>query len=88
MRGREATPSQKEAAFIRQEGKCILCGEFLLVKQTHHVKYASRMGLSLSSNLVCLCPNCHQKIHIEERAIEQDKRIRKQQRTMKKKTMS
>ena len=58
--------------WVRQQanGKCEGCGNpapfekngepFL---EVHHVKHLSKEGSDLPSNVVALCPNCHQRCH-------------------------
>ena len=41
---------------------CIYCGKPKYV-QVHHYIERSRGGLGIEENLVCLCAECHTKIH-------------------------
>ncbi|WP_223519494.1 HNH endonuclease [Pseudomonas sp. GL-B-19] len=66
-------------AWVRQqaEGKCEGCGNpapfekdghpFL---EVHHVKHLSQDGSDLPSNVVALCPNCHQRCHHSSDRVE------------------
>jgi len=58
--------------WVRQQanGKCEGCGEEAPFKkngkpflEAHHVKHMSQEGSDLPSNVVALCPNCHQRCH-------------------------
>jgi len=58
--------------WVRQEanGKCEGCGEEAPFKkngnpflEVHHVKHMSQEGTDQPSNVVALCPNCHQRCH-------------------------
>ncbi len=58
--------------WVRQQanGKCEGCGEPAPFKkdgepflEVHHVKHMSQEGSDRPSNVVALCPNCHQRCH-------------------------
>jgi len=58
--------------WVRQqaEGKCEGCGNPAPFKkdgrpflEVHHVKHLAQGGSDLPSNVVALCPNCHQRCH-------------------------
>lgn len=43
---------------------CYICGENLTpILLIHHILPLSEFGDNSSFNLICLCPNCHKKIH-------------------------
>ena len=45
---------------------CIVCGK--PYPQVHHYIERSRGGLGIEENLVCLCADCHKKLHNEQYA--------------------
>ena len=53
---------------------CIWCGRPKYV-QVHHYIERSRGGLGIEENLVCLCANCHTKLHKGDWQIEEYVRI-------------
>jgi uncharacterized protein with PIN domain len=50
--------SVKEAVFIRDGGRCILCGSPLGHPDAHVVR-RSQGGKGIERNIVTLCPMCH-----------------------------
>lgn len=53
---------------------CIWCGRPKYV-QVHHYIERSRGGLGIEENLVCLCGDCHTKLHKGDWQIEEYVRI-------------
>ncbi|EJN24794.1 MULTISPECIES: HNH endonuclease [unclassified Pseudomonas] len=58
--------------WVRQQadGKCEGCGKAAPFEkdgkpflEVHHVKHLSQKGSDLDTNVVALCPNCHQRCH-------------------------
>lgn len=67
--------SQKSAVLIKQKWKCWKCHKPLMsLVKYHHVKHVSKGGKSVTGNLVALHTDCHDKIHILEKAKKQDKK--------------
>lgn len=64
-------PYIAEFARIRANGVCQLCNKSapFFTKdnrpylEAHHVHWLSKGGLDIISNVVALCPNCHQRMH-------------------------
>lgn len=64
----------------KANGKCQLCGEPAPFKDkkgqpyliTHYIDWLSNGGRDLIDNVVALCPNCHEKMHVLDR--EEDKK--------------
>jgi hypothetical protein len=70
--------SQKSTIFDNQKGKCWRCKNPLKLAHTqyHHIKFVSNGGKTKRDNLVALCANCHNEIHIEEKAKKADKKAK------------
>lgn len=66
--------SQKGSVKIQQKGRCKDCHKVLVVEEYHHVKHVANNGKSITGNLVALCPECHRKRHIMEKAQKADKK--------------
>ncbi len=66
--------SQKSQVRISQRGRCKDCHKTLIVEEFHHVKHVANKGKSTTKNLVALCPECHRKRHIQEKAKKLDKK--------------
>jgi len=66
--------SQKSSVRITQKGRCKDCKKILIVEEYHHIKHVSNNGKSTTDNLVALCPECHRKRHIKEKAEKLDKK--------------
>lgn len=47
----------KEKVFMRDRGKCVVCGE-LGIPNAHYIR-RSQGGLGIEENIVTLCPKCH-----------------------------
>ena len=47
----------KEKVFMRDRGKCVVCGE-PGVPNAHYIR-RSQGGLGIEENIVTLCPKCH-----------------------------
>src|SRR3989344_3654453 len=65
--------SQKGAVRIKQKGRCKDCHKVLVIEDYHHIKHVAKNGKSVTGNLVALCPECHRKRHIKEKAMSLDK---------------
>ena len=66
--------SQKSSVKIQQKGRCKDCRKVLVIEEYHHVKHVANNGKSITDNLVALCPECHRKRHIHEKAQKADKK--------------
>lgn len=64
--------NRKVANLVKQKANytCELCGKLGFKKkngeryvEVHHIKELSNSGLDIPSNLICVCANCHRKIH-------------------------
>lgn len=53
-------------------GKCFICGSTEHL-QSHHLNYY-RVGCELDSDLVCLCRDCHMKLHQIANDVKEDAR--------------
>jgi 5-methylcytosine-specific restriction enzyme A len=70
-----------EYARRRAAGKCELCGQKAPFKdknrdpylESHHVVWLARGGEDSIENTVALCPNCHRRMHILDRADDVDR---------------
>jgi len=73
---RQSTASStKKDILNKQKGRCWKCHKVLAGSvHYHHLKHSSKGGKSTTSNLVAVCPTCHDIIHISERAREMDKK--------------
>ena len=51
--------------WTRDRGRCRTCGVLCggALSETHHIKYRSRGGADIASNLVLVCRSCHAAIH-------------------------
>ena len=47
----------------RDKYTCLKCKKKDLVLQVHHIKFRSKGGTNISSNLATVCESCHKKIH-------------------------
>lgn len=52
---------KNELIFGRAEQECEWCGEFLDNPEVHHIEPRSEGGPNEATNLIVLCPTCHQK---------------------------
>lgn len=50
-----------DAVRKRDGGKCVWCPN--PARDVHHIKPLSRGGLTVMSNLACICDTCHNKRH-------------------------
>ncbi len=61
----EITPEVRAKVYARDSYDgcpcCIVCGK--PYPQVHHFIERSRGGLGVEQNLVCLCVNCHARLH-------------------------
>ena len=58
---------------IQQEGKCLVCGQPLVLEDgwhVHHLVPRAKGGTDWLSNLVLLHPNCHRQVHSEGLVLE------------------
>ena len=49
----------KDAVYLRDNGRCVLCGS-TLGEPVAHVVRRSQGGMGIEKNIVTLCPFCHQ----------------------------
>ncbi|OUU23259.1 MAG: hypothetical protein CBB97_13675 [Candidatus Endolissoclinum sp. TMED37] len=62
--------SQKKRLFIRCDGKCEICGEYLNAGwHAHHVQPYSQGGMTELYNAQALCEECHKRVHSKEEDI-------------------
>jgi RNA-directed DNA polymerase len=63
--------SRIEYLWKEQEGRCVVCGQPLLIAeedcQIHHRIWRSRGGPDTADNMELLHANCHRQIHVQER---------------------
>ncbi len=65
----KALPKGKQILATRQQGKCLICGEWLLNDEelhTHHKIPKSRGGSDKYDNLELVHLYCHQQIHLKK----------------------
>lgn len=55
----DITPHIRQMVWGRDAGRCVICGK-RGVQIAHYIPRA-RGGLGIPRNLVCLCPECHNK---------------------------
>ena len=53
----------KQAVLSRDNYTCQICGKTELKLEVHHIVFKSNGGSDRMDNLVCLCKDCHEKIH-------------------------
>ena len=53
----------RERVFERDSWRCQRCG-CLSELQLHHIQARSRLGDDADENLITLCAQCHQKVHL------------------------
>lgn len=73
--------SQKGSVKIRQKGRCKKCRKVLIVEEYHHVKHVAKRGKSTTGNLIAVCPECHRKLHIQEKAKKIDSKRKSSKRS-------
>lgn len=74
----ERNPFVSKCAREHANGVCELCGAEAPFKDTkgrpflevHHVDWLSTGGKDSIDNTVALCPNCHRKMHVLDRAVD------------------
>lgn len=72
----ERNPYVVEFAKRRANGHCELCGQAAPFVdddgrpylETHHIEWLARGGEDAVENTVALCPNCHRRMHVLDRA--------------------
>lgn len=52
------TPAVRKEVYVRDNGRCILCGQRYNLQVAHYVSKGAG-GLGIPENLVMLCVNCH-----------------------------
>jgi 5-methylcytosine-specific restriction endonuclease McrA len=62
----DITPQVKQAVFLRDSGRCVVCGNAYNVMPNAHVVPRSQGGKGVETNIVTLCTNftenkCHYK---------------------------
>lgn len=75
MKDETAIPREVREAVLQRDSYddcpcCIYCGRPKYV-QVHHYIERSRGGKGIEQNLVCLCAECHTKIHKGDYLIEE-----------------
>ena len=56
----------KQAVLSRDDYTCQICGKTEGKLEVHHIVFKSNGGSDRMDNLVCLCKDCHEKIHKNE----------------------
>lgn len=56
------SPAVKRAVAERDGGICVVCGRNVGLPEGHYIP-RSKMGLGIEENIVCICPECHDKQH-------------------------
>ena len=51
----------RESVIQRDNFTCQICGKE--ATQLHHILYKSYGGANISQNLICLCNECHLRVH-------------------------
>jgi 5-methylcytosine-specific restriction endonuclease McrA len=76
---RSFTQTQKNEILHKQNNHCAYCKKPLDPRTTefHHKKMHSAGGASKISNGIALHPDCHKKVHHEERLKSQEKKPKK-----------
>lgn len=59
----EAYEALKLSVFERDDWRCRYCGWRRV--HCHHIVFRSDGGEDISSNLVTLCPTCHNAVHLD-----------------------
>lgn len=60
------SPEWKAKAAKRRESDnntCQLCGRQRAELETHHISYFNLKNENPYTDLICLCPECHEKVH-------------------------
>lgn len=61
---RKELAKQRDEILLLHNNKCDVCNfDFTPILQIHHILPLQQGGNNSLSNLMCLCPNCHQIIH-------------------------
>lgn len=61
----------KKQLMKRIEKKCLICGETNYnILDVHRIVPGAEGGKYKEWNMVCLCSNCHRKVHAEEIVIK------------------
>lgn len=61
----------RKAAILRDGNKCRECGKSNVVLQVHHIKARRFHGADTISNLITLCPSCHDRTKGREEEFEE-----------------
>lgn len=77
----QRNPYIVEHAKRRAKGSCELCKSPAPFKgkdgqpylETHHIVWLARDGADTVENTVALCPNCHRRMHVQDRADDREK---------------
>lgn len=54
----EISTKVRQAVYMRDNGKCIICGSNRGIPNAHFIK-KSQGGLGIEENVVTMCPDCH-----------------------------
>ena len=62
----DITPQVKQEVWLRDEGRCVVCGNTRNVMPNAHIVPRSQGGMGIATNIVTLCTNftenrCHHK---------------------------
>lgn len=61
----------REAIYVKRNKQCEICHKELKTYHVHH-KYYTRIGFERESDLMLLCPKCHENIHKERKRVNSD----------------
>ncbi len=57
--------SQLHRAVLRRDGwLCQFCGSMQQL-QVHHIQFRSHLGCDSAENLITLCAECHEQVHLK-----------------------
>ena len=62
----------RKQAIEKADNRCEQCGNTSLKMQVHHWRYPEDWTKDKIDNVVALCWECHEKRHLEKRAISRD----------------
>lgn len=57
--------AEYKAVLKRDNFSCRLCGK--PYHHIHHIVHRSHSGANIRQNMVCLCMNCHELVHSDEK---------------------
>lgn len=66
----------RKEVLLRDKGFCVYCGNMHNI-QIHHYIERSLNGLGIKENLVCLCVECHMRLHSNDKGNVIKKTVKK-----------